>query len=127
MGEEARPELGLGHEQGARHGPQHPRGWSPQDDRCGPERQVGRLQHKQEPPVGFLKQEAHNPGTSLEMKVNHAGAKFKGFKIAKTGNGNEREITWNGKKLAKGDFTMSDKRFTTTQTLSNGKSLTTTI
>merc|ERR1711936_1472296 len=25
---------------------------------------------------------AHNPGTSLEMKVNHAGAKFKGFKIA---------------------------------------------
>merc|ERR1712088_974553 len=69
----------------------------------------------------------HNPGTSLEMKVNHAGAKFKGFKIAKTGNGNEREITWNGKKLAKGDFTMTDKRFTTTQTLSNGKSLTTTI
>merc|ERR1712130_343406 len=60
---------------------------------------------------------AHNPGTSLEMKVNHAGAKFKGFKIAKTGNGNEREITWNGKKLTKGDFTMSDKRFTTTQTL----------
>merc|ERR1711963_1031627 len=42
---------------------------------------------------------AHNPGTSLEMKVNHAGAKFKGFKIAKTGNGNEREITWNGKSL----------------------------
>jgi len=70
---------------------------------------------------------AHNPGTSLEMKVNHAGAKFKGFKIAKTGSGNEREITWNGKKLAKGDFTLTDKRFTTTQTLSNGKSLTTTI
>merc|ERR1711872_651920 len=59
-----------------------------------------------------------NPGTSLEMKVNHAGAKFKGFKIAKTGSGNEREITWNGKKLGKGDFTMTDKRFTTTQTLS---------
>merc|ERR1712126_638778 len=70
---------------------------------------------------------AHNPGTSLEMKVNHAGAKFKGFKIAKTGNGNEREITWNGRKLAKGDFPMTDKRFTTTQTLSNGKSLTPTI
>merc|ERR1711936_428396 len=69
----------------------------------------------------------HKPGTSLEMKVNHAGAKFKGFKIAKTGSGNEREITWNGKKLGKGDFTMTDKRFTTTQTLSNGKSLTTTI
>merc|ERR1712047_107215 len=66
----------------------------------------------------------HKPGTSLEMKVNHAGAKFKGFKIAKTGSGNEREITWNGKKLGKGDFTMTDKRFTTTQTLSNGKSLT---
>merc|ERR1719328_597396 len=69
----------------------------------------------------------HNPGPSLEMKVNHAGAQFKGFKIAKTGSGNEREITWNGKKLGKGDFTMTDKRFTTTQTLSNGKSLTTTI
>merc|ERR1712156_975477 len=69
----------------------------------------------------------HKPDTSLEMKVNHAGAKFKGFKIAKTGSGNEREITWNGKKLGKGDFTMTDKRFTTTQTLSNGKSLTTTI
>merc|ERR1712141_205717 len=55
----------------------------------------------------------HKPGTSLEMKVNHAGAKFKGFKIAKTGSGNEREITWNGKKLGKGDFTMTDKRFTT--------------
>merc|ERR1711936_564754 len=41
--------------------------------------------------------------------------------------GNEREITWNGKKLAKGDFTLTDKRFTTTQILSNGKSLTTTI
>merc|ERR1712107_197829 len=51
----------------------------------------------------------HKPGTSLEMKVNHAVAKFKGFKIGK------------------GDFTMTDKRFTTTQTLSNGKSLTTTI
>ena len=70
---------------------------------------------------------AHNPGTSLEMKVNHAGAKFKGFKIAKTGSGSEREIEWNGKKLGKGDFTLTDKRFTTTQTLSNGKSLTTTI
>jgi hypothetical protein len=69
----------------------------------------------------------HNPGTSLEMKVNHAGAKFKGFKIAKTGSGSEREITWNGKKLAKGDFTLTGKRFTTTQTLYNGKSLTTTI
>merc|ERR1712037_342491 len=54
----------------------------------------------------------HNPGTSLEMKVNHAGAKFKGFKIAKTGSGSEREITWNGKKLAKGDFTLTGKRFT---------------
>merc|ERR1712192_233569 len=50
-----------------------------------------------------------------------------GFKIAKTGSGSEREIVWNGKKLGSGDFTLTDKRFTTTQTLSNGKSLTTTI
>merc|ERR1711994_336852 len=42
----------------------------------------------------------HKPGTSLEMKVNHAGAKFKGFKIAKTGSGNEREITWNSDRQA---------------------------
>merc|ERR1712088_1013638 len=55
----------------------------------------------------------HNPGTSLEMKVNHAGAKFNGFKISKTGNGNEREIVWNGKKLAKGDFTLTDMNLNT--------------
>ena len=29
----------------------------------------------------------------VEMKVNHAGAEFKGFKIIKTGVGEEREIT----------------------------------
>merc|ERR1712212_325042 len=70
---------------------------------------------------------AHNPGTSLEMKVNHAGAKFKGFKIAKTGSGNEREIEWNGEKLGTGDYVLSGRMFKTTTNLANGKSLTTTV
>jgi len=70
---------------------------------------------------------AHELGQFLEMKVNHAGAKFKGFKIAKTGNGEEREITWNGKKLGRGQYELTASRFQTTQTLENGKSLTTTI
>jgi hypothetical protein len=69
----------------------------------------------------------HHLGQSLEMRVNHAGAKFKGFKIHKTGSGSEREIEWNGKKLGKGDYTMTDKMFKTTQTLASGKHLTTTI
>ena len=30
------------------------------------------------------------------MKINHPGAMFKGFKIAKTGNGNECENEWDG-------------------------------
>merc|ERR1711973_461939 len=70
---------------------------------------------------------SHVPGTSLEMKVNHPGSVFKGFKIAKTGNGNEREIEWNGRKLGSGDYTLTDNSFSTTQSLANGKSLTTTI
>jgi hypothetical protein len=69
----------------------------------------------------------HEAGQYLDMKVNHAGAKFKGFKIAKTGNGQEREIEWNGKKLGVGEYALTDNRFTTTQTLASGKSLTTTI
>ena len=69
----------------------------------------------------------HNAGQSLEMKVLHKTAKFKGFKIAKTGNGNEREVEWNGKKLVTGDYELTDSRFKTTQSLPDGKSLTTTI
>merc|ERR1719361_2207436 len=40
----------------------------------------------------------HNPGQLLEVKTN--GKKFKGFKIARTGSGNERTIEINGKPLA---------------------------
>jgi hypothetical protein len=68
----------------------------------------------------------HKPGQSLEMKVNHADTKFKGFKIRKTGNGDEREIEWNGKKLAGSDYTITDKRFQVTQRM-GGKSMTTTV
>jgi len=69
----------------------------------------------------------HQKGQLLEMKVKHPGAKFKGFKIAKTGSGNEREIEWNGKKLGSGDYELTDHSFKTTQTLASGKSLTTTV
>merc|ERR1711892_1322297 len=37
----------------------------------------------------------HNPGQSLEMKTNFE--KFTGFKIYKTGSGNERKVELNGK------------------------------
>jgi len=67
----------------------------------------------------------HNPGSSLEMKVNHATTKWSGFKV--TRNGQEAEIEWDGKKLAKGDYTLTDNRFQTTQTMANGRSLTTTV
>merc|ERR1712059_222328 len=46
----------------------------------------------------------HEKGQYLDMQVKHAGAKFKGFKISRTGSGNEREIVWNGVKLATGDY-----------------------
>jgi len=70
---------------------------------------------------------AHSPGTSLEMKVNHPGARFRGFKIAKTGNGNERVVEWDGRTLGTGDYVLTGRMFRTTTTLANGKSLTTTV
>jgi len=69
----------------------------------------------------------HVLGHHLEMKVNHAGAQWKGFKISKVGSGNAREIEWNGKKLGSGEYHLDDHKFTTTQTLSDGRALTTTI
>jgi len=69
----------------------------------------------------------HVLGQHLYLEVHHAGARWKGFKISKTGSGNEREIEWNGRKLGSGDYTLTDNSFSTTQTLADGKSLTTTI
>ena len=66
----------------------------------------------------------HNPGSSLEMKVNHRPTTFTGFKITRSGG--QAEIEWDGKKLGEGEYTLTDKRFSTTQTI-NGKSLTTTV
>merc|ERR1719446_1524581 len=60
----------------------------------------------------------HNPGQLLEVKTN--GKKFKGFKIARTGSGNERTIEINGKQLASGDYTLTDSSFSTKITLDNG-------
>ena len=67
----------------------------------------------------------HKPGTLLEIKVNHRPTSFTGLKITRMEN--QAEIEWNGEKVAMGEYTLMDKRFSTTQTLVNGKSLTTTI
>merc|ERR1712010_82117 len=50
----------------------------------------------------------HVLGQHLYLEVHHAGARWKGFKISKTGSGNEREIEWNGRKLGSGDYTLID-------------------
>merc|ERR1711936_1103313 len=57
----------------------------------------------------------HNPGQLLNVVTNFD--KFKGFKISKTGSGNKREIEINGKKLASGDYTVTDTSFSTKITL----------
>merc|ERR1711892_856197 len=57
----------------------------------------------------------HNPGQSLEMKTNFD--KFTGFKIYKTGSGNERKVVLNGKELVMGDYTLTDNSFTTKVTV----------
>merc|ERR1712156_1003793 len=60
----------------------------------------------------------HNPGQLLQVDTN--GKKFKGFKIARTGSGNEREIVINGKKLGSGDYTLTDNSFSTKVTIADG-------
>ena len=68
---------------------------------------------------------AHELHKSIDLKVNHPTAKWKGFKIVR--NGNHYDIEWNGKKLGKGDYKIEGNRFSTTQTLEDGRSLTTTV
>merc|ERR1712102_103663 len=60
----------------------------------------------------------HNPGQYLNVVTN--GKKFTGFKISRTGNGNERQIEINGKKLGGGDYTLTDNSFSTKITNSAG-------
>ena len=60
----------------------------------------------------------HNPGQLLQIDTN--GKKFKGFKISRTGSGNEREIVINGKKLGSGDYTLTDNSFSTKVTIADG-------
>lgn len=69
----------------------------------------------------------HVLGQHLHFNVNHPGAQWRGFKIDKVGNTNQRTIEWNGVQLGSGDYTMTDNSFTTSQTLSDGRALTTTI
>merc|ERR1712123_494371 len=57
----------------------------------------------------------HNPGQSLEMKTNFE--KFTGFKIYKTGSGNERKVELNGKELVMGGYTLTDNSFSTKVTI----------
>merc|ERR1739844_690707 len=60
----------------------------------------------------------HQPGQLLEVKTN--GKRFTGFKIVRTGSGNEREIEINGKKLGSGDYTLTDNSFKTKVTVADG-------
>merc|ERR1712045_336175 len=53
----------------------------------------------------------HNPGQYLKVKAN--GKMFTGFSIVKTGSGNEREFEINGKKLGRGDYTLTDNSLKT--------------
>lgn len=60
----------------------------------------------------------HDPGQLLEVKAN--GKKFTGFKISRTGSGNNREFEINGKKLGSGDYTLTDNSFKTKITIADG-------
>lgn len=60
----------------------------------------------------------HEPYQVLEIKTN--GRKFKGFKVARTGSGNEREVVINGKKLGSSDYTLTDNSFSTKITVADG-------
>jgi len=60
----------------------------------------------------------HNPGQYLKVDAN--GKMFKGFKIVRTGSGNEREFEINGKKLGRGDYTLTDNSFKTKITVADG-------
>jgi len=60
----------------------------------------------------------HNPGQHLKVEAN--GKRFTGFKIVRTGNGNEREFEINGKKLGSGDYTLTDNSFKTKITVADG-------
>merc|ERR1712001_659943 len=57
----------------------------------------------------------HNPGQLLNVMTNFG--QVQQFKISKTGSGNQREIEINGKKLATGDYTLTDNSFSTKITL----------
>merc|ERR1719228_3228960 len=57
----------------------------------------------------------HNPGQLLHVMTNFG--QVQQFKISKTGSGNQREIEINGKKLATGDYTLTDNSFSTKITL----------
>merc|ERR550539_1782828 len=60
----------------------------------------------------------HNPGQHLKVEAN--GRLFKGFKIVRTGNGNEREFEINGKKLGSGDYTLTENSFQTKISVADG-------
>jgi len=60
----------------------------------------------------------HNPGQHLKVESN--GKLFSGFKIVRTGSGNEGEIEINGKRVGSGDYTLTDNSFKTKITVADG-------
>ena len=50
----------------------------------------------------------HDAGKSLEVVVKHPQG-FKGFKL--TRDGDEAEVEWDGKRLGKGEFSLTERRF----------------
>ena len=50
----------------------------------------------------------HTAGRSLELKVEHPRG-FKGFKV--TRDEDKAEVEWDGRKLGKGEFSLTERRF----------------
>merc|ERR1712142_1332890 len=66
----------------------------------------------------------HKPGQYIKVNSNFL---FKTFSVEKTGKGEERKITLDGKELIRGAATMGKNEISNSVTLPDGKSLTTTI
>merc|ERR1712200_365516 len=66
----------------------------------------------------------HKPGQYIKVNSNFL---FKTFSVEKTGKGDERKITLDGKELIRGAASMGKNEISNSVTLPDGKSLTTTI
>merc|ERR1711931_392350 len=66
----------------------------------------------------------HKPGQYIKVNSNFL---FKTFSVEKTGKGDERKITLDGKELIRGAASMGKNEISNSVTLPDGKSMTTTI